>query len=84
MSTGWMDPRKNRKCERRVKDEKVFFGWLDQKTGKYHLSQYPADCPVRPSTEFETRGELEALVLRKRGRVCWWPPLPSAAEILSA
>jgi hypothetical protein len=78
--TGWMSG-KRRLAPNRAKEPKMFFGW--QTTGKYHLSRYPADCPIRPSTELDSRADVEALVERKRGRVHWWPPLPMG-EILAA
>lgn len=54
-----------------------FFGWRDRE-GKFHVSRYPADAPVRPSITFDTIEDVDALMVKKRARVHWWPPLPDA------
>ncbi len=57
-----------------------FYGWFDAKARVFRLSRYPADAPVRPSTEFATKADLMALIERKKARVMWWPPLPEGAS----
>jgi len=59
--------------------KRTFYGWFDQKKREYRLSSYPADAPVRPSLSFDERASLEEYVLKKRGNVMWWPPLPLEA-----
>jgi hypothetical protein len=59
--------------------KRQFFAWFDPEKREYRLSLYPADAPVRPSLQFESREDLEAIVERKRGRLMWWPPLPLGA-----
>jgi hypothetical protein len=56
-----------------------YYGWLDPRDNIYRVSLYPADAPVRPSVEFETLGEVLAMINRKRAQIMWWPPLPGAA-----
>lgn len=53
-----------------------YFGWLNPRTGGYRVSLYPADAPVRPSIELETKAEVMALIDRKKAKILWWPPLP--------
>ena len=56
--------------------KRQYFGWFDHKTKTFRVSLYPADAPVRPSTEFETKAEVMTLLERKRAKILWWPPLP--------
>jgi hypothetical protein len=57
--------------------KRQLFGWLDQ-SGKFRISHYPPDAPVRPSIALDTLAEVDELVARKRTSVFWSPPLPDA------
>jgi hypothetical protein len=60
---GWFDPDRG--------------DWQDSKPGRYCVSRYPPDSPVRPSIEFETAEEAENMIKKqRRGEILWIPALP--------
>lgn len=56
------------------------YGWHDAKKNVFRVSWWPADAPVRPSIEIETKAEVDAMAKRKRADVFWWPPLPPGLD----
>jgi hypothetical protein len=56
--------------------KRLYYGWLDPKTGSFRVSRYPPDAPVRPSAEFSTKADVMSAMQRKRAEIYWWPPLP--------
>lgn len=50
--------------------------YASHEQGVYRVTTEPPDAPVRPSTECESKAEVDAIANRKRARVIWWPPLP--------
>lgn len=60
--------------------KRLYYAWYDRATRKFCVSPYPADAPVRPRVEFDSKADVLELVERRRARVLWWPPLPGWAE----
>jgi hypothetical protein len=54
--------------------KRVWYAWLER--GKFRVSKYPADAPVRPSGVFDTKADVDALAIKKRATVHWDHPLP--------
>ncbi len=64
--------------------KRQYYGWLDAGTGKFRISLYPADAPVRPSVELNSIEEVNALIKQKRATIHWWPPLPDHLQSQAA
>lgn len=60
--------------------KRTFYGWADPRSGKYRVSKYPADAPVRPSVELE-KEQVLAFMERSRATILWWPPLSRAQSL---
>jgi hypothetical protein len=63
-------------CLGRSVIKKLYYGWLDKRTGEFRVSLYPPDAPVRPSIAVATKKEAVDFATRKRAQIYWSPELP--------